>query len=457
MKYVLLPFVLLVSCPTTIGQKQPIAFVDVSVIPMDSQRVLQHQTVMVRDDRIAAIGEKDSVRVPAGALKIDGKGRYLMPGLVDMHAHFLRPPVPGVKEDFVFPDYHEKNVLFGLLYVANGVTSMRNLWGQPETDKLSELFRSGELIGPTIYSSGPITDGDPPEISNARVVKTAEQARQAVRDDKAHGYVGIKIYDYLSLEAYKAIVDEAKKVGLPVFGHLPDAVPLEIAIQSHQASIEHVDGWLNDLQPNPATAEKMTTTELMQRADFDKMAHFSKEMHDAGVWVCPTIVVYQMEWAKGHSGDGMNYFSTEFLKPYLKHYELFHPATAEVEIEYGIRVVRALHQAGVGLLAGSDAFKPNVVPGFSLLAELSYLVKADLTPYEAIKAATIDPARFLKLEGEFGAVKVGLRADLLLLNANPLEDVHNVAKRSGVMLRGKWFPENVLQGNLQKYDPPGSH
>lgn len=122
-----------------------------------------------------------------------------------------------------------------------------------------------------------------------------------------------------------------------------------------------------------------------------------------------------------------------------------------MEIEYAIHVVRALHQAGVGLLAGSDAFKPNVVPGFSLLTEISYLVKAGLTPYEATKAATSDPARFLNLEGEFGAVKVGLRADLLLLNSNPLEDVRNLAKRSGVMLRGQWFPEKVLQDNLRKY------
>jgi imidazolonepropionase-like amidohydrolase len=282
------------------------------------------------------------------------------------------------------------------------------------------------------------------------VVVTEEQAQQAVRDDKAHGYVGIKVYDHLSLAAYKAIVEEAKIEELPVFGHLPFAVPLEVAIQSHQASIEHTDSFLDDLQANPADSEHMTEIELYEHADLRKMPHFAKEMREAGVWVCPTVVLNQMGWGKEQVAQGMKYFSPEFLKPYLKHYENGHFPGSEQELHYSLALVGALHEAGVKLLAGSDAFKPNVVPGFSLNEELSYLVQAGLTPYEAIAAATSGAARFLNLAGEFGTVKTGLRADLLLVDRNPLEDVHNVAKRSGVMLRGKWFSESELQGALNK-------
>lgn len=420
---------------------------------MDGQHILPHRTVLVRDGRIAAIGASDTFRLPNNATRIDGTGRFLIPGLVDMHSHFLRPPKNGKNEAAGFsdePNYQKVNQSFALLFVANGVTTVRVTWGHAGTDEVNERIRHGEFLGPTIYSTGPITDGEKTAHPGARIVTTTEQARQAVRDDKAHGYIATKVYDDLTLEMYRAIVDEARLQHFPVVGHIPLSVSLDEAIRSHQVSIEHADSFLDDLQPDPSTSKGKKASELFADADVTKLATYGKTMKEAGIWTCPTIVVFQMDWHKEHVVDEMKYIPAEIADRYWKHWAEFQPVDGSVEIGYSLAVVRALHDAGAPLLAGSDAFKPNVVPGFSLLEELNYFVEAGLTPYEAIKAATSDPARFLQLGHEFGTVTVGQRADLLLVDANPLEDIHNLGKRSGVMVRGKWITENELQSALKK-------
>jgi imidazolonepropionase-like amidohydrolase len=434
----------------SLAQGPSVAFVDVTVIAMDGEGLSPHQTVITRAGSIVKAGPVSIVKVPMGSQIIGGRGRYLIPGLVDMHTHFLRPPNPGKKQDLDFERYLQFNELFAILHIANGVTSIRNMYGHPEIDRLSVRILKGELPGPTVYSTGPITDGEPPSIVGVRVVTNSKQAAAAVRDDKARGYVGIKPYSRLTLEAYRAIMQSAATENLPVMGHLPFAVPLEEAIHSRQASIEHAESFSGDLQPNPAEADRKTDTELFMEADMAKMAHFAAEMRDAGVWTCPTIVDYQMEWPKEQVAEEMKYVPAELKSAYLKHYEPFTFAAASVEIAYGLNVIRALHGAGAGLLAGTDAFKPNVVPGFSLHEELSYFVQAGLTPYEALRAATSDPARFLGREKEFGTIQIGRRADLILLSANPLDDITNLAKQVGVMVRGKWFAEASLRQRLDR-------
>lgn len=307
------------------------------------------------------------------------------------------------------------------------------------------------MPGPTIYSTGPITDGDPPSHSGSRVVTTPEQARQAVRDDIAHGYIATKVYDNLTLPVYQAIVEEARLQHFPVVGHVPYAVGLRQVIQSQQASIEHADSFLVDLQPDPSKLEGLQISDAYKNARIESLLPFAKEMKAAGVWVCPTVVTSQMDWKTDVEEEA------KYLPPYLsagfrKHYSELQSVDDQAEMLYEMAVTRSLHDAGVRLLAGSDIFKPNVIPGFSLLKELNYFVRAGLTPYEAIQAATSDPARFLHREQEFGIVAVGRRADLLLLNANPLEDVHNAAKRVGVMARGKWLPEEELQEKLNSLE-----
>ena len=448
---ILIAVVALFTSRSATGQDSTTVFVDVNVVPMDSDGVLAHQSVVIRDGKIAVVGSTSSVQAPHGALVIDGRGRYLMPGLVDMHTHFVRPPTLGKNEDTTFPEYRELNERFALLFVANGITSVRVLWGNRGADEIRDQILHHGMLGPAVYSTGPITDGDPPSHSGSRVVTTPEQARQAVRDDKSHGYVATKVYDNLSLLAYQAIVEEARLQHFSVVGHVPFAVGLEQVIQSHQASIEHVDSFLVDLQPDPSKAGEKQINDLYKDARIESLPPFAKQMKAAGVWVCPTVVTSEMDWKS-------NVEEAKYLPPYLsagfrKHYSELQGVDDQTEMRYEMAATRALHDAGVALLAGSDTFKPNVIPGFSLLKELNYFVQAGLTPYEAIKAATSDPARFLHREEEFGTVAVGQRADLLLLNANPLEDVHNATKRVGVMVRGKWFPEEELQEKLKHLAP----
>jgi cytosine/adenosine deaminase-related metal-dependent hydrolase len=418
---------------------------------MNGAYPLEHQTVLVRDGLIAAVGPARSVEVPKRSTIINGRGRYLIPGLADMHAHFLRPPNASGRQDLAFDHYREINQRFAFLFIANGVTSIRNMYGHPAIDALSNRIEKGELPGPTIYSTGPITDGEPPSIAGVRVVTNTDQAEQAVHDDKVRGYVGIKVYSRLTLDAYKAIAASAEAEHLPVMGHLPFAVPLDEAIQRRQASIEHADSFLGDLQPNPADADNETDVQLFANADLTKMGSFGAKMRDAGVWTCPTVAAYQMEWSKEQVAEGMRFVPAELVAAYRRHYQGFTFADAGVEIAYGIKIVHELHRAGAGLLAGSDAFKPNVVPGFALIDELKYFVSAGLTPYEALKAATSDAAGFLGRAQDFGTVAVGRRADLVLLKSNPVDDIGNLTKRVGVMARGRWFTERQLRAQLNRF------
>jgi cytosine/adenosine deaminase-related metal-dependent hydrolase len=244
----------LMLAPWLTAQERPVAFVDVTVVPMDKEQVLPHRTVVVVGGRIAQLESSASVKLPLDALKIDGKGKFLMPGLADMHVHFIRPAIAaesppsiangpslrGRMPGSASNDYERENRALALLFVANGVTTVRNMWGDTVIDAFAKEVHSGRVIGPYIYSVGPLTDGSPPSWAGSRIVETREQAEEAARSDKQMGYIAIKIYSRLSKEAYEAIVTAARQQRLPVVGHVPTAVGLSGAIAAGQYSIEHL-------------------------------------------------------------------------------------------------------------------------------------------------------------------------------------------------------------------------
>jgi len=426
------------------------AFVDVGVISMDRDGILAHQTVVVDGDRIEAIGPSDLVRPPRGARQIRGTGRYLIPGLIDMHVHFVRRPSESEPDEWKFPDYRERNRDFGLLFVANGITTVRQPHAHAAGDELQAQSTTSSWLGPAIYSTGPITDGDPPIWPIARIVTTPAQAQRAVADDKRNGYIAIKVYDNVSLGAYDAIVSAAMKAHLDVIGHIPRAVGLAHAIESHQATIEHADSFAGSLQPGVGftpVAPNISTLELKRRADLSKLADFADAIAREGIWVCPTMVVEQMESSSHRWDDEQHYISSEMTRKLIKRYAQRTDSFDE-EMKFDLSVVSELHAHGAGLLLGTDTFKANVVPGFSALSELEYFVQAGLTPFEALATGTINAAKALHQEALLGSVEVGKRADLILLDANPLDDVRNVRKRVGVMLRGRWLPESKLRSRL---------
>jgi imidazolonepropionase-like amidohydrolase len=441
----------LTLAPWLNAQERPLAFVDVNVVSMDKEQILPPQTVVVVSGRIAQVGPSSSVKVPRGALKIEGRGKFLMPGLADMHVHFMRPVPPSGPQPLdpqtgiigsASSNYQQENQALALLFVANGITSVRNMWGHPEVDALKDRILRGELIGPFVYSTGPLTDGVPPMWAGSRTVTTQAEAEQAVKSDRDHGYVGVKVYSLLSLHAYHYIVDAAAKEGIPVVGHVPDSVGLNGAIEAHQASVEHLTGF----------EEALESAELSARADSNQsLLELAARIKAAGMWNCPTIVLAQIM-----SADPAHWVTQRSFAPpgLIERYERSYPyqpgqMTDPKILSFRLAAVRALHDVGAGLLAGTDAYKPNVIPGFSLYEELGYFVQAGLSPYDAIRAATSDAARFLHQENEFGVVAVGRRADLLLLTANPLLNVQNLQKRVGVMLRGRWMPEVELQEHLK--------
>ena len=415
--------VFLIACGAAAASK-PVAFVDVNVVPMDAEGILEHQTVVIRGDRIAQIGRIEDVAVPAGSMRIDGRGKFLMPGLADMHVHI-----------------RTRNEL--ILYVANGVTTVFNLNGSPVDLLWRAKTATGALLGPTIYTCGPKFDR----------ARTAEESVREVDAQHAAGYDAIKIYAGVSKAEYPALLARARQRGMFVVGHVPREVGFEGTLAAGQA-LEH--------------AEEYVYTFFNDTLDIDKLQFDESRIPEAvaitrrsGIWFTPTLVTYDQIVQQA---DDLTAFlqrpEMRFIGPGVR--ERISPANniykrgftaAQVprlkqNLAFQKKLVRALHQAGVPMLAGTDAMGIGTVGGFSLLEELENFVECGFTPYEALRAATTDSAGFFYATSEFGAVRRGLRADLILLTGNPLADIANVSRRAGVMVRGRWLTESELQTAL---------
>ncbi|HKR66055.1 MAG TPA: amidohydrolase family protein [Thermoanaerobaculia bacterium] len=408
------------GCSFAAAPLRAYAFVDVNVIPMDRERVIEHQTVIVRDGRIAQIGAASEVEIPRDATRIDGRGKFLMPGLVDTHVHLrTRNELP--------------------LYVASGVTTVFNLDGRPFHLLFRARTASGELLGPTIYTVGPKFDK----------ARTAEESVAEVEAQYAAGYDGIKIYARVSKAEYPALLAAARKHHMFILGHVPREVGFEGTLAAGQA-LEH--------------AEEIIYTYFNDTLDIDKLVfdesripNLVKLMRESGIWFTPTIVTYDQIMQQAANVDTflqrpeMRFISPELrdrLSPAKNQYKRgFKPEQVpkiRENLAFQKKLVGVLHAAGVPMMAGTDAMGIGTVGGFSLHEELRNFVESGLSPFEALRTATSNPARFLETN-DFGTVTTGARADLVLLDANPLVDVANANRRAGVMTRGRWHPERELQ------------
>jgi imidazolonepropionase-like amidohydrolase len=414
------------------------AFVEVNVIPMDSERILPGQTVLVYNGIIETVGNGGQVQVPVEALVVDGRGRYLMPGLVDMHVHIM----------------FENDML---LWVANGVTSVRNMWGHtgkmlrfsfPDHLVLRKQIEQGTMFGPTIYTAGPTMEGSPSFHPLAEVVDTPEAARASVAWQKAQAYDFVKVYDHLSPEVYQAILSAAREHDIPIVGHVPLAVGLDHVLAGGQQTIEHLSGYID-----PDSVEFIISK--------GQLVEYAVKTREASVWNVVTLTEYprSKETPEGferlQNQPGTDYYSPawKLLAPFF--YKMSADAHTYPGADYPQRIaalnremVQALHQADAGILLGTDAAQAYNIPGFSVHEELAMLVEAGLSPFEAIEAGTRNAALVLGHSDDFGTVTEGKRADLLLLDGNPLEDVTNASKISGVMVRGHWLPQGELQSML---------
>ena len=444
--------------PNPTAVSEAIAFENVSVIPMDSDRALLHQTVLVREGRIVAIGPARTVNIPPRAQRIDGHGRFLMPGLVDMHAHLMGGA--DLAADLS-------------LFLAYGVTTIRQMSGAPKVLDLRRKIIEGSVLGPTIFTVGELIDGDPPVFNQATtVVTTPEQARLEVDRQKQAGYDEVKVYDNLLSAQYDAVIGEAARVGIAVVGHVPKDVPVEHALQSHQASIEHLMGYLTYVQRSDSPFVFHHRNASLEAGSHQSVGHVSNELLEmpkwvdpgriqeiakltvqAGTWSVPTLVQlenakrkeeYPQAWAR----PGMQYATQSMRDWWNSDAETSDPDARARLLEVRRSMVRALHEAGAKLLIGTDTPHPFVLPGLAVHDEMRNFIAAGLTPYEALWSATRGPAQFLDQSNEFGVVATGARADLVLLEANPLLNIDNASSIVGVMAGGKWLSKERLIQNL---------
>ncbi|MDZ4866350.1 MAG: amidohydrolase family protein [Alphaproteobacteria bacterium] len=433
-----------------------VAFVNAAVVPMDTERVVPGQTVVVADGKIVAIGPAASVRVPPEALRIDATGRYLMPALADMHVHLL-----GESWNAMFPPNEQrarKDVPFERFmfpYIANGVTTVQVLMATPEDLAVREQVRQGKMIGPRMILAKMI-DGPgkswPPPLNTW--VATPAEAREAVLRAKRDGYDKMKVYSFLTKETYDAVIATAREVDMEVMGHVPNALSVEYVIEKKQKAIAHSE-------------ELAKHTKAYDAANVD---HYSTLLAKSGTWMIPTLVTTHTFLDLFENMDAV------FNRPGGQYHNhpmqrgawtfmidnLYKPIPAEhrtklrdAYVKFQRPLTKAALDKGAKLLAGSDAMMPGLVAGFSLHGELQEFVDIGFTPYQALRTATTNPFEYLG-ENDKGTIALGKQSDLLLLNANPLQNVTAASKISGVLMRGRWLPAEEIDNRMKQIAAGGN-
>jgi imidazolonepropionase-like amidohydrolase len=404
------------------------AFVNVNVVPMDRERVIENQTVIVRDGRIAEIGPTNKIKVPDGATRIDGAGKYLMPGLAEMHGHIPPPNAPKA---------YTEAVLF--LYVANGITTVRGMLGAPNQLELRDRANRGEIVSPTLYLAGPSFNGNS--------VNSPEQAVSMVRQQKQEGWDLLKVHPGLTRDEYDAMAKTAKEVGIRFAGHVPADVGIIHALEMGQETIDHVDGYIEYLNGDAGPVDEAKLADVVRRTKA------------AGAWIVPTMALWE-------TLVGYTDLNTLAAMPELKYappqqveqwktaarnrlnQPNFDRKKVELIVTNRMRILKALHEGGVRILLGTDAPQQFSVPGYSIHREMAVMVKCGFTPYQIIHSGTKNVGEYFKSKDNFGTIEIGKGADLILVEGNPLKDVANIARRAGVMTRGRWLPESEIRKRL---------
>ena len=453
--------VLLLAQPKQSNPPKPLILTHVTVIDATGAPASSDMTVIIIGDRITEIGKTRQVRLPKDAQVVDGTGKFLIPGLWDMHVHwYLKEYLP--------------------LFIANGVTGARLMWGMPMHQQWRKAIESGSLRGPRLVIASPIVDGPNPVWAGSVSVRDDGEARQAVTKARLDGADFIKVYSRLTKEAYLAIADETKKQAISFAGHVPQSITVAEASDAGQKSIEHLTGILTACSsreeelrkqteaagsklpqgqiPNPATLRQVNRL-VLETFSPEKAAALFARFKRNQTWQCPTLTVLRstafLNDPNFRNDPRLKYLPSSMSNQWdpTKDFR-FKSRTAEdfelarLVFKKQLEVVGPMRRAGVEFLAGTDVLNPYCFPGFSLHDELVLLVSAGLTPMEALQAATLNPARFLGKESELGTVEKGKLADLVLLDANPLEDIHNTQKINAVMVRGKLIPSAELQRML---------
>lgn len=420
------------ACAQASRPSSRVAFTGVSVIPMDRDQILTNQTVIVENGRITYVGGPRPA--PTGATVVDGRGKFLMPGIAEFHAH-----VPSGGQAI-----HAHRTL--ALYALAGVTTARGMLGAPMHLALRDSIAAGQVFGPRLLTSGPSF--------NNNTVTSPEQAMAMVRSQKEAGYDLLKIHPGVPRVAFDSLAATANRLGIPFAGHVPLEVGLDVAITAKHSTIDHLDGLVEAMYSGPAPLTPQLNgffgLGIVRQLDTSRFWGIVDRVRASGVVMVPTQILVD-NYANDATGDEltslpeMRYWVPQQVASWrTTKNNLLSQASVSREqrmqhIALRRRFIKALHDADVPFLLGSDAPQLWNVPGFSAHRELVALVAAGLTPYQALRTGTVDVAKHLKEEGRSGVVRRGARADLILLDANPLRDIRNSQRISGVVVNGRWI------------------
>jgi len=427
------------------------AFTHVNVLPMNKEIVLTDYTVIVKEGIISEIGSASSVNITKGVTVIDAKGKYMIPGLSDMHIHLeedswnlMFPP----ESKYSLEDSDFSNLMF--LYLANGVTTVEIMSALPGHIILRDKIKKGKILGPRLVLSRMIDGPDkawPPPISTW--VKNPTEAKKAVEDAHKEGYDRMKVYSFLDKETYDKIIITAKELNMGVDGHVPLALSVEYVLEAGQNSIVHSEEVLK-----------------FANGDFskEKINYFAKTIAKSNTWITPTLITSNRIISVFENAEKVmscpeakylnpmtigiwSFISNNLYKPI--------PENARKNIRDGYELFQIpftyeFHKAGGKILTGTDALLPGIVHGFSIHDELKELVDVGITPFEVLKASTTNSYEFLNELNKGGTIEKGKLANLVLLDKNPLEDISNTRKIFGVLLQNKWISKEEIKTRLNK-------
>jgi len=431
-----------------------IAITDVTIVDVEQGRLLGPRTVLVDDGRIVAIRMPRDAAIPASAQRVDGRGRFLMPGLVDMHVHLFNLSSRRPPNDWSFP-----------MYVANGVLGVRDMRADAASMLLVGRWRKavgdGELIAPRILADGIAVHGKSPGDATRQVDAAADAGAEF-----------IKVFSDVPVSHWRAILTAAQSRSLPVVGHVPAGVPLLEAAKAGQRSDEHLMQAYEACSTIEATllaeregldGDALTARSEEQEArtlnafDMSTCRRVSRQLAVTGQVQVPTLVLADEDTLGNGANPGADprwrYLRADERtrwERFLAGYTAKDAALAKQRWPIARQIVSAMHQAGVTVMAGTDAPMPGVYPGFALLEELQLLVEAGLTPFDVLRSATLEPARFLGIADTSGSVAVGKRADLVLLDADPSKDIGNTRRIRAVVLDGRLLRRTDLDALLEQ-------
>jgi imidazolonepropionase-like amidohydrolase len=437
------------ACTLGASAQQTLSITHVTVIDMVTGKTQPDTTVMIEGNRITGIALSTSITPKAGRI-VDGRGEYLIPGLWDMHTHVYFDSTAADGTDLVLP-----------LFLANGITGIRDMGSKlDQVIEARDRINAHSLLGPRMVVSGPMLDGPKSTYKAAIPIVTPEDGRKAVDMLQSRGVDFVKVQSGVPRDAYFAIAEEAKRVGIPFEGHVPDAIRASEAVAAGQITFEHLIGIFEASSPDEDKylTGKKTVGMFLETYDPAREANIIQLLAKNHVWQCPTLYWERGQWLvdaidytkdpdvayAGHSWVMKQWPASQ--ASILKSLDTDPLLVREKFVDHELDIVRKLHEAHVPFLAGTDTpAGVDVIPGISLHLELQRFVDAGFTPLEALQTATLNPADFYNRRSDYGTVAIGRIADLVLLRANPLENIANTRKIAGVVTDGRYLSDADLE------------